>query len=314
MRGLSRRGLLAGAAAGLAAPLIAMPHRHHGHFGHHTPRSLRIAHVTDVHLKPEGDSIDRFATCLKAINSLHDKPDLLIQGGDVVMDAMAEGKERVQAQYDLASGLFDKYNDIPVEHCIGNHDIWGWGLADSARYEDHERFGKAWWLQWSGHKQTYRSFDAGGWHFVFLDSLVRQHKGVYTAKLDEEQFAWFEKSLQAVPLTTPVCVVSHVPLLSACSAFFGKYESEGSWHIPGALMHVDARKVKDLFVKHPNVRLCLSGHTHLLNKVEYNGVTHYCGGSVCGAWWNGPMQETKQGYSIVDLHPDGHFSTHYVTY
>jgi Icc protein len=319
VEGLSRRGLLASAIAGIAAtPALTLGSRHHG-FGHAPLRRfakpvLRIAHLTDVHLKPEGTAIDRFKDCLNAVNSLRHKPDVIFQGGDIILDALSEDHKRVEAQYDLVAGLLEKHCDIPMEHCIGNHDIWGWAHPNAAQLESEPLFGKNYWKQWSGEKETYRSFDASGWHFVFLDSLMRSPHGVYRAHLDDQQFSWFEKDLAKTPATTPVCVVSHVPMLSACSALFGKYESEGYWKIPGALMHIDARKIKDLFVKHPNVRLCLSGHTHLLNKVEYNGVTHFCGGAVCGAWWQGPMQETKQGFSIVDLYADGRFDTHYHPY
>jgi len=53
-------------------------------------------------------------------------------------------------------------------------------------------------------------------------------------------------------------------------------------------MHVDAAKIKDLFAKHKNVKLCLSGHLHLVDRVDYNGVTYLCDGAVCGGWWKGP--------------------------
>jgi Icc protein len=79
-------------------------------------------------------------------------------------------------------------------------------------------------------------------------------------------------------------------------------------------MHGDARRIKDLFHKHENVRLCLSGHVHLLDRCEYLGVTYVCGGAVSGNWWKGPHQETREGYSLVDLYPDGAFDVQYVAY
>jgi 3',5'-cyclic-AMP phosphodiesterase len=79
-------------------------------------------------------------------------------------------------------------------------------------------------------------------------------------------------------------------------------------------MHADARRIKDLFLKHPNVKLCLSGHIHLRDSLEYNGVTYACNGAVCGNWWQGNYQETKPGYAIVDLWNDGTHKIEYVTY
>lgn len=83
---------------------------------------------------------------------------------------------------------------------------------------------------------------------------------------------------------------------------------------PGSRLHIDARRIKDLFVRHPNVRLCLSGHLHLVDRVEYLGVTYLCNGAVSGAWWKGNHQECEPGYALIDLHNDGSFEHRYVTY
>lgn len=310
MEDLTRRGLLTGALAGLAAPLLASP----AHRPRRSERALRIVQLTDSHLKPEGNGPDHVAQVLRSINSMSDRPDVIFQGGDIVMDACSQDRARVQTQFELATNVLTYNNSIPMEHVIGNHDVWGWSHQSPETINSDPMFGKNFWLRWSGLKRSYRSFDRGGWHFVFLDSLSQHRLGGFVARLDEDQFDWFEADLARTPSTTPVCVVSHIPILSACAALFGQCESKDYWKIPGSLMHIDARRIKTLLYKHPNVKLCLSGHTHLLNKVEYNGVTHYCGGAVCGAWWQGPMQETQPGYSVIDLYANGQFHTHYQTY
>jgi len=48
-------------------------------------RVLRIAHLTDVHLQPEGSSAAGFVRCLKAVH-LTRRPDLILNGGDSVHD------------------------------------------------------------------------------------------------------------------------------------------------------------------------------------------------------------------------------------
>ena len=87
-----------------------------------------------------------------------------------------------------------------------------------------------------------------------------------------------------------------------------------SWNIPGRWMHEDALELKDLFIKYPNVKLAISGHIHLLDRVEYNGISYCCNGAVSGAWWAGNYQETQPGYAIIDLYPDGTFTNTYTTY
>jgi hypothetical protein len=65
------------------------------------------------------------------------------------------------------------------------------------------------------------------------------------------------------------------------------------------------------------VRLCLSGHMHLLDRVEVDGVTFVCGGAVSGGWWRGPHEPKEtaarcpNGYGLVTLRPDGSFTHEY---
>ena len=79
-------------------------------------------------------------------------------------------------------------------------------------------------------------------------------------------------------------------------------------------MHQYIHKLKGIFVKHSNVKLCMSGHTHLLDRVDYNGVTYLCNGSVSGSRWYGSYNQTPQGYRIVSLYKDGSFEYEYVTF
>jgi hypothetical protein len=231
------------------------------------------------------------------------------------MDALDLDRDTVQQQFDLAGKLLSDHVDSQVVHCIGNHDVWAWNRNDRNSLAHDRHFGKAWWLDWTGYSSTYFSFDRAGWHFVFLDSIHEQGKSGYEARLGDMQWEWFQKDLESVPSTTPVCVVSHVPFLHAGAQFFGPGEKSGHhWSISGTLVHMDGRKIKDLLTRHPNVRLCLSGHIHMSSRVHYNGLTHISNGAVSGAWWNGDMQETAPGYGVVDLLADGHFVPRYEHY
>ena len=78
--------------------------------------------------------------------------------------------------------------------------------------------------------------------------------------------------------------------------------------------HQDAKRLVDLFKRHPNVKLCLSGHLHLVEKIEYAGVTYISSGAVCGNWWHGDHHKTDEGYLIADFFNDGSFESQYVAY
>jgi 3',5'-cyclic AMP phosphodiesterase CpdA len=132
--------------------------------------------------------------------------------------------------------------------------------------------------------------------------------------LGDEQMAWLEADLAAAGPKTPVLIISHIPIVTICAAL-GKPDPQLKDHkVSGALMHRDARQLKALFLKHRNVKLCLSGHLHLNERIDYNGVSYICNGAVSGAWWKGKNQETDAGYAVVDLYDDGTFENEYVNY
>ncbi|SMO37352.1 metallophosphoesterase family protein [Fodinibius sediminis] len=275
-------------------------------------RVLRIAHITDVHLSNNTDDKYRSAKgleqCLHHLQGQQDPPDIIFNGGDAINDALGTSRSKVKAQWDLWHRILQQENGLPVIDCIGNHDVWGEGAMDDPLY------GKKWAMEAMELDQRYYSFDRAGWHFIVLDSTHSINGDWYTARLDEEQFAWLKKELSATPEDTPVMVLSHIPIVCAAAYFDGNNEESGDWEVPGAWMHIDARRIVELFCRHLNVQLCLSGHIHLLDRVDYNDVTYYCNGAVSGNWWNGNYHQTPPGYAMVNLYEDGSFDREYITY
>lgn len=303
MMEITRRGLLGAALSGGALPLLGWQAPPAG-----KKRSLRLAFATDMHVQPERRASEGWAACLKHIHALDDRPDLVVTGGDLIMDAFGSTESRAKTQFDLFVQTTKANSTLPVRHTIGNHDVFGWGRGEE--FASHKGFGKAWACQALGLEKPYYTFDQGAWRFVVLDSTYRVGNS-YTARLDEDQFKWLEATLEATPKDQNVAVVSHIPILMVCAIFDGDNEKTGNWVIPGSYMHIDARRIKDLFLKHPNVKLCLSGHEHQVDEVRYNGVTYLCGGAVSAGWWGGDYFQCTFGYLVVDLFPDG---THQSTY
>lgn len=278
-------------------------------------RVYRIAHVTDIHVKPETRADEGMIAALRHVHALADAPDVIFQGGDLIMSAMNATRERTKVQFDLAMKILADENRLPIEHCLGNHDIWGIGGSAESGKPGDEGYGKAWAMDLLGLEKPYRSFDRAGWHFVVLDSVQFRAQGGYRPLLDPDQHEWLEADLAAVPTEVPVLVFSHVPIISVGSFFFGKdTEKENQWRIISALMMLDARRLKDLFHKHPNVKVCISGHIHLRDLIVYDGVTYIGTGAVSGSWWGGPMQETPEGYGLVNLYNDGTFDYEYIPF
>lgn len=272
-------------------------------------RVLRIAHMTDPHLHPSNQSANWTKKCIQHIQSLDDKPDVIFNGGDTISDALRRTEQEVIAQWDVWDEVKEEYT-LPVVHCIGNHDVWGIQEAQS-----DARYAKAWAVEKLGLPNRYYDYEQNGWHFIVLDSThIKEDGSWYTAKLDEEQFEWLQETLQRIPSDRPIFIFSHIPIVCAASFFDGDNEKTGNWRIPGAWVHIDARRIVELFHQHSNVKVAVSGHIHLADAVLYNTVTYYCNGAVSGRWWGGDYHQTPPGYAIINLYADGSFNRDYVTY
>ncbi len=276
---------------------------------------LTIAHITDVHLYEKNGSEKWFAECLHHIQSNPKKPAFIVNTGDSVMDALKADRARVDMLWKLWRDTLQRENSLPVYHCLGNHDHWG--LAqDSGADKTDPLYGKKHGLENIGLEKPYYSFNHGDWHFVALDSVSPDptHQAGWIGKLDDEQFAWLEQDLAAVPKDRPVLLYSHLPILHVCWMRMQKPDENMAYHMGPHGSIGDARRVIDLFSKHPNVKLCFSGHIHLLDRIELAGVTYICDGAVSGGWWNGFRLDVPNGYSLTTLNPDGTFEYEYVTY
>jgi predicted phosphodiesterase len=267
-------------------------------------RALRVAHITDVHILDKPNAEKSFAKILQEINSMEDKPELIINTGDSIMDANGKTREEVEKRWNVWQSILKSNNKIPVKSVIGNHDEW-WGPKHlNEQYKSDKRYGKAWAIEMLNMPARYYSFEQNGWHFIALDS-INKGDGYH---LDEEQTEWLRKELETIPASRPICVFNHVPLISVCSfLYYTQREESKNVKFPTWDMHIDNRKIKDIFFKHKNVKIALSGHIHYIDAVEYLGVKYLCNGAASGNWWGNPivLDEFPPVYGILDLYTDG---------
>jgi 3',5'-cyclic-AMP phosphodiesterase len=278
-------------------------------------RVLRVAHLTDVHVYPDRKAPEGMAACLRHVQAQADKPELILFGGDCIMDAFAQTRLRSQIQWAIWKSVLKAENALPYKFCIGNHDIWGWDKAKSQATGNEADFGKKWAVDVLGMPRRYYSFRQAGWHFIALDSVQPGvGNGSYSAYLDEEQLDWLTKELAGVPATTPILIWSHVPIVSAMPLVKDRKKPTDDLSVGAGLVHTDSRALVDLFAKHPNVKVCLSGHLHLVEHVQIKGVNFHCNGAVCGLWWKGKNSGIPEGYAILDLFDDGSYTCQYHAY
>lgn len=322
---LDRRGFIKTTGLALAATALPAPTRMPG--SHSAARSLRIAHFTDVHMDGSETAQSRFRRCLEKISK--SRADLTVDTGDAIMDSLYAPKEAALAQWASYKQVLSEVLGDSVVHVLGNHDIWGWGFPEGIQNklsETDPQFGKQLALDELGLESRYSSLDKGGWRLILLDSMSpaspnpTESLGIpYIGRLDDEQFNWLE---QQMDFDGPVCIFSHIPILSGCELFDGDNEVSGNWVVPGAWVHIDARRLRNLFMQrageypyNPRVT-CVSGHTHQLEVLDHLGVRYITNGSVCGDWWSedGHYLNTPRGYAIVDLFNDGTVESEYRTY
>src|SRR5690606_6830336 len=220
------------------------------------------------HVQPERAAGEGLAACLHNAQSHQGKPDLILNGGDAVMDSLAASHDRTKLQWKVWNDVWKKECSVPVENCIGNHDIWGWAKKDSGATGNEVDYGKAWAMEALGLEKPYRSFDRLGWHFIVLDSVQEGKDRLYDGRLDGEQFDWLKEDLARFNSQTPICILSHIPIMCASIVFYSKDRNdEQNYRVSGANILMDALQLGKLFLKHPNVKLCLSGHIHQVDRI-----------------------------------------------
>jgi 3',5'-cyclic-AMP phosphodiesterase len=304
---MDRRFLLAGlSAAGFGALARVSTLQ-----GNERKPCLQAAHITDLHITKDRDAPKGTAALLSHIVGQKDfKPEFIINSGDTVMavDGKVPGAKAVE-QIELWQTAV-KDLKTPVRSCLGNHDVWD-GL-EPINAEQEKKKGFVLMQEVLKMPAPYYSFDQGGWHFIALNSVCNWPK---YGDLSKEHFDWLKDDLKKTASNVPVCIYSHLPIVSVTSSLYGagQKKTDGVL-IPKVWQHLDCWEISELFRRHPNVKLCLSGHMHTQDRCEYRGVWYICGGAASGAWWNGSEYGFPPCYGAIDFYANGTFEYRFVDY
>ena len=303
---LSRRQWLASGTAAVFSTGIVSTAR-----SNQSPRAaLRAAHITDVHVTEDADAPEGVRSMFRHMFGEEWKPELVLNTGDSVMavDGAVSGQRAAQ----LVELWRQVTRDcpVPIRSCLGNHDVWD-GREPTPEVPA-EKAGFGLMTEVLGMPASYYSFDHGGWHFIALNSVIEWPK---YGRLTEEHFQWLVDDLKKTPRDMPVCVLSHLPILSVTSSVYGDSSvKQRDIVVPGTWQHFDCWAITEVFRQFPNVKLCLSGHMHTCDQCEYRGVWYICGGAVSGSWWNGSEYGFPPCYGQIDLFPDGTFTYRFTDY
>lgn len=238
--------------------------------------SLLVAQITDIHLFAESDkrllglqTLESFQTVLYQVKDLERRPDLLLLTGDLSQDGTAESYEMVQAMVQPLG--------IPTYWVPGNHDepaVMAQVLTRSP-------------------VSAQKSFRAGGWRFLLLDSCV---SGCVYGAIPSASLEWLDAELSQFPEEPTLIAFHHPPFSVGCD-----------W-----MNDIGLRNADELFAvcdRHPQIKVVLFGHIHQEFQQQRNGV-HYLGTpSTCIQFKPNSssfsLDEEQPGLRLVTLSPDG---------
>jgi 3',5'-cyclic AMP phosphodiesterase CpdA len=305
---VNRRGFLtrvtATSAAAVAAPFLTRKA-----LAEVAPaESFRFAFLPCIHLRRELRSPEGFAHALRAVRQLSPPPDFVLTGGDLCQNLRDQTIAQSVEITDLFLKLYHEHGALPAHHCLGNHDLAAWNQVDTAAADP--LYGKQLTVKKLGMRGRYYSFDHAGWHFVVLDYLRVSAPGQFTAEIDPEQLAWLGEDL-ARAQARPTVVVTHAPVISAVELLSDRAQrTDTALAVPFGRVISNGPALIEA-AKAGNVRAFISGHLHLIERLELAGHTFICSGSVSGHQWTGPRMGTPPGFGVFDCHPDGTFAFRY---
>lgn len=170
------------------------------------PRTITFVHASDTHIQPS--SAARTARLRALVDSL--APRFTIVTGDLVRDALRVGEAEATGYYALfarEAALFP----TPLHTVPGNHEIFGVERAKSGVDAAHPLYGRGMYRAYRG--PDYYSFDAGGAHFVALNTVDVDDQS-YHGHVDSLQLEWLKRDLALVPPGVPVITFNHIPFYS----------------------------------------------------------------------------------------------------
>ncbi|MET0638009.1 MAG: calcineurin-like phosphoesterase family protein [Chitinophagaceae bacterium] len=174
---------------------------------------------------------------------------------------------------------------IPFYNVIGNHDMDLEARSDEQSSQTYRKeFGP-----------TYYSYNRGAIHYVVLDDVF--FIGVakkYIGYLTENQLQWLEQDLALVSPGTTVVLSLHIPTNTGMSKRMKKEDDFGGT--------VSNRQQLYKILAPYKVHI-MSGHTHFNENWEEGNIMEHNHGTVCGAWWTGPIcgDGTPAGYGVYEV-------------
>jgi 3',5'-cyclic AMP phosphodiesterase CpdA len=211
----------------------------------HAGAGLQFVQISDTHIgfdkAANPNALGTFQAALDKVKALPTRPAFVLHTGDITHLSKPE-------QFDTADQMLKSLN-LPVFFTPGEHDTMDEGSGKVFL----DRFG-------AGTKGTgWRSFDAGGVHFIGLVNTVNLAAGG-AGRLGGDQIAWLKDDVAHLRASTPVVVYAHMPLFDV--------------YTPWGWATTDAEPALEPLRRFGSVTV-LNGHIHqVITKTEGNLTFH----------------------------------------
>ncbi len=216
---------------------------------------FRLTQISDTHLARRLQKLtDNFHRVSEHIDAT--RPDLVINSGDLAFDAPTS-RDDLKFAKELHDAL-----PVPCRHLPGNHDVGdnptAVGPAPTQPATEKERQN---YLSTIGEDRW--RFDAAGWSFIGLNSLI-MNTGIES---EAEQFGWLASELGRIN-GKPVALFLHKPLFLNTP---DDPETEGT-----AIRYVPQPRRRSLIEMFAAVdlRLVASGHVHQRRDFTFGHTRH----------------------------------------
>ena len=229
-----------------------------------------FVHASDTHISPA--SLSRTERLRALVDSI--KPAFVIITGDLVRDALRVGEQEATGYYEMFNAQAARFKR-PLWTIPGNHENFGIERKLSGVSADHPLYARAMYRHFRG--PDYYSFNAGGIHFVGLNSVDIDDMSYY-GHVDSLQLAWLSRDLAVVPSSMPVITFNHIPFYTAVETINGYVDG------PPAPSVITVRGVTNFRHNVSNAReviarvkghpypMALGGHMHVREQLRYAGV------------------------------------------
>lgn len=208
------------------------------------PKQLRIAQISDLHIKPPGalaygrvDTARALERCVAALNAFEPEPDFVVISGDLADTPNMEEYDHLKR---LLGPLRWPFAGIP-----GNHD---------SRELMRAAFPNAPYAFATG--ALNQKVEVGSLDLLLLDSSV---PGKPHGLLERATLEWLEAELAASEDRAALLFLHHPPFIA------------GIWHMDRQNLH-NADELAAIVQRHKRVRIVATGHIHRATLTTFAGV------------------------------------------